>query len=151
MNHKTHVIRQVYISDPEELKSKLEAHEKAWLEYKDTRFLNTLLSYSHTTTRTYISDQTKESKALLHEEGRTWLHNYLHDDVEQLQMMKQHHGHLRNPDTNIRELLGACKRKDNPKLRKADFPIMNWLVRRAVILFIHVLEQMGLPTRGRRC
>ena len=28
---------------------------------------------------------------------------------------------------------------------------MNWLVRRAVILCTHLLEQMGLPTRGRRC
>ena len=28
---------------------------------------------------------------------------------------------------------------------------MNWLVHRAVILCINLLEQMGLPTRGRRC
>ena len=28
---------------------------------------------------------------------------------------------------------------------------MNWLVRRAVILCIDLFEQMGLPTRGRRC
>ena len=58
---------------------------------------------------------------------------------------------MKDPDTHFRELLGACRRKDNPKLCKADFPRMNWLVRRAVILCTDLLEQMGLPTRGRRC
>ena len=40
LNDKTHVIRQLYELDSEELQSELEAHEKAWLEYKDSRFLN---------------------------------------------------------------------------------------------------------------
>ena len=105
----------------------------------------------HTTSRTFVSDQKAESKASLHEEWKTWLHKHLHEDVEQLQMMKQRHVHLRNPDTNIREPLGACKRKDNPKLCKAEFPIMRWLVRRALILCTNLLQQMGLLTRGRRC
>ena len=98
-----------------------------------------------------MSDQEGESKASLHEEGKTWLHKYLHEDVEQLLIVKQHHVHLRNLDTHLREPLGSCRRKDNPKSCKADFPRMSWLVRRAVILCIHLLEQMGLPTRGRRC
>ena len=42
LNYKTHVIRQVYETDPEELQSKLEEHEKAWPEYKDSRCLNKL-------------------------------------------------------------------------------------------------------------
>ncbi len=67
----------------------------------------------------------------------------MHEDVEQLQMMKHHHVHLRKPDTNIREQLGAGRREDNPKVCKADFPIMHWLVRRAVIRRTNKLEQVG--------
>ena len=66
-------------------------------------------------------------------------------------MMKQHHVHVRNPDTRLREPPGACKRKDKPKLCKSDFPRMSWLVREAVFLCANLLDQMGLPTRGRRC
>ena len=79
------------------------------------------------------------------------LHSYLNEDVEQFQMMKQHHVHSRNPNTNLREPLGVCRRKDNPKLGKAEFPITKCLVRRAVIICTNRLHQVGLPTRGRRC
>ena len=148
---KNHVIPQVYETYLATLQSKLEGHEKAWPEYKDSSCFMNPPPYLQATSRTFVSCQQKESKVSLHEEGKTWLHNYLYEDVEQLQIMKQHHVHLRNPDTNIREPLGACRRTDNPKLCKADLPRMNWLVRRAVILCIHLLEQMGLATRGRRC
>ena len=115
MNYKTHVIRQIYTSNPEDTDSEIEAHEKAWLEYKDFLSLNNLPSMLRTTTRTYMSDQTKEDKTPRHGEGKTWLYKHLHEYVEQLQMMKQHQVHLRNLDTNIREPAGACRRKDNPK------------------------------------
>ena len=151
VNYNAHVIRQTYTSDPTESQSNFEGHEKAWPEYKDSNCLTNLPPYLHTTSRTFDSDQKRESIASLHEEGKTWLHRYLHEDVEQLQMMKQHHVHLRNPDTHIREPLGSSKRKGNPKLCKADFQIIKWLVRRAVILCTNLLQQMGLSTRGRRC
>ena len=54
-------------------------------------------------------------------DGQKWLDAYLHKDVEQLQQMKQHHVHLLNVDTQVREPLAACRRKDNPNLCKADF------------------------------
>ena len=55
-------------------------------------------------------------------EGQTCLDKYLHEDVEQLQQLKQHHVRLLNVDTQKRELLAACRRKDVPELCKADFP-----------------------------
>ena len=109
------MIRQVYETNSEELDSKFDVHEKSWPEYKYSRLLNKLPQYLHATSRTFVSSQQEESEAAVHEEGQAWFQSYLHEDVEPLQMMKQHHVHLRNPDTNIREPLGACRRKDNPK------------------------------------
>ena len=48
--------------------------------------------------------------------------------------MKQRHVHLLNVDTQKREPLAACRRKDIPDLCKADLPRMKWLVTKAVIL-----------------
>ena len=102
LRYKAHVIRQVYTSDPADIEAKIEAHEKAWPEYKESLFLNSLRSDLHSTSRTYVSDQTKENTTALQEEGKTWLHKYLNEDVEQLQMMKQHRVHLRNSITKLR-------------------------------------------------
>ena len=44
-------------------------------------------------------------------EGKAWLNEHLNEDVEQLQMMKQHHVHLRNDETNKREPLSSCRAK----------------------------------------
>ena len=107
--------------------------------------------YLKTTSHIFFSCQQRESKDLRHEEGKVWLHSYLNEDVEQLQRVKQHHVHLRHPETNMREPLGACRRKDNQKLCKSEFPRMKWLVRRAAILCTNLLHKMGLPIRGRRC
>ena len=84
-------------------------------------------------------------------QGQKWLDTYLHEDVERLQQMKQHHAKLLNVDTQVRELLAACQRKDNPTLCKADFPRMKWLVTKAVILCAKLLQQMDQKTSGRRC
>ena len=54
--------------------------------------------YTNTTPRTFVSSQQHESKDLRHEEGEAWFHSYLNEDAEQLQRMKQHHVHLRNPE-----------------------------------------------------
>ena len=44
-----------------------------------------------------FSSSQNESTVLRHEEGKAWLHSYLHEDVDQLQMMNEHHVHLLNP------------------------------------------------------
>ena len=84
-------------------------------------------------------------------QSQKWLDTYLHEDVERLQQMKQHHVHLINVDTQVREPLAACRRKDSPTLCKADFPRMKWLVTKAVILCAKLLQLMDQQTSGRRC
>ena len=74
---------------------------------------------------------------------------FLPVDVEQLQQMKQHHVHILNAETNTREPLAACRRKDNPNLCKGDFPRMKWLTTKAVILCAGLLKQMGQNTSGK--
>ena len=66
-------------------------------------------------------------------------------------MMKQHHVHVRNPETNKRELLPACRSKENPNLCKGNFPRNKWLVDDTVVLCARLLRDMGLHVRGRRC
>ena len=55
-----------------------------------------------------------------------------------------------NETINERERLVACRRKDNPKECKSEFPRWSWLVDNAVILCEGLLKHMGLPIRGRR-
>lgn len=76
---------------------------------------------------------------------------HLHDDVEQLQMMKQHHVHLRNLENNQREPLSSCRAKDNPRMCKSHFPRNKWLVDRPIILCRGCLKQMGLHASGKKC
>lgn len=83
-------------------------------------------------------------------EGAAWLKSYLHTDVEELQRLKQHHVHMFNEKTNERAPLAACRRKDNTKICKSDFHRCSWLVDIPVILCEGLLQQMGLPIRGRR-
>ena len=76
---------------------------------------------------------------------------HLHQDVEQLQMMKQHHVHLRNMETNKREPLSSCRAKDNPKVCKGHYPRNRWLVERPIVLCRGCLKQMGLHASGKKC
>ena len=50
-----------------------------------------------------------------------------------LQLRKQHHVHILNPETGTREPVTACRRKDNPKLCKGDFRRTLWLIEKAVV------------------
>ena len=46
--------------------------------------------------------------------------------------------------------LAHCRRADNPKLCKADFPRTKWLTDKAVVLCHGLLRRMGMPATGRR-
>ena len=96
-------------------------------------------------------EQSRKTTAGIAEEGEAWVQKHLVDDVEELQMMRQHHVHLVNPDTNKREPLAACRSKENPNLCKSHYPRNKWLVDKPVVLCPGLLKQMGLHCRGRRC
>ena len=50
-----------------------------------------------------------------------------------------------------REPLASCRAKDNPKVCKAHFSRFKWLVDKAVVLCRGLLQQTGLPARGKKC
>ena len=123
-------------------------------EYKNNTSLTAVPSYAvktdHDLTGTTFSQDSEPSWQAYASEGAAWLKKYLHQDVEELQKLKQHHVHMINEKTSEREPLAACRRKDNPKVCKADFPRLSWLVDMPVILCAGLLKQMGLPIKGRR-
>jgi hypothetical protein len=104
--------------------------------------LVTVPSYLQTSSKESVNLHDADELAVNGINRQGWLDAYLHKDVEQLQQMKQHHVHLLNVDTQVREPLAACRRKDNPNVCKADFPRMKWLVTKAVILCANLLRQM---------
>ena len=151
LDYKGHVSRQVYTSDREIVDMKLDTFESQWPEYKSATNLISSPAYLRETPYDLTCAQTDEAMTEIHTEGQAWLKKHLCEDVEQLQMMKQHHVHLRNPETNKREPLAACRSKENPNLCKSNFPRNRWLVVEAIVLCGEMLKQMGLYLRGRRC
>ena len=143
--------RQVYTSSRDEVDKKLDAFEQAWPEYKDEDNLIACPAYLSAAPQDVTNGYASVDATEMHRDGEAWLRSYLEEDVETLQMMKQHHVHMRNPDTNLREPLAACRSKTNPKECKAYFPRNKWLVEKAVILCQRFLYHMDLALRGRRC
>ena len=154
LRYKEHVCRQVYTEDPDVVTSKLDLVESEWPEYKTNTTLTQVPMYTMKADVDLIHAVSDHNgyvySAHLLSEGAGWLRSFLHTDVEELQRLKQHHVHMVNEKTNEREPLAACRRKDNPKECKSEFPRWTWLVDTAVILCEGLLKQMGLPIRGRR-
>ena len=118
--------RQVYTEDADTANSKLEAAESEWPEYKTNMTLTAIPQYSVKADCDLGLDGSMTDRRLtladVIAEGSAWLRSYLHTDVEELQRLKQHHVHIVNEKTNEREPLAACRRKDNPKECKSEFP-----------------------------
>ena len=68
-----------------------------------------------------------------------------------MHQMKQHHVNLFNLETNTRQPLAACRRKDDPNQCKADFPRTEWSAIEPAILCAGLVRQMGLRSIGKRC
>ena len=65
-------------------------------------------------------------------------------------MLKQHHVHLLNEETQEREPLQGCRRKDNPKLCKANFPRTQWLIEKPVVVCQGLARKMDMAISGKR-
>ena len=111
--------------------------EKQWPEYSSSTTMISRPEYlrrrdglSHPVVedaRRWVADQTclwaeKYLGKSAMNEAKDWVSSYLAWDVQRLQEHKQHHVHIYNDETEEKEPLQACRRKDNPKLCKADFP-----------------------------
>ena len=151
LQYKAHVCRQVYCSDRETLDERLDIVESQWPEYTAATDLMGSPSYLEGSPYDFCDFCPSTDPSAFVAEGQAWLKSFLEEDVEELQMMKQHHVHLLNPETNKREPLPSCRGKANPKVCKANFPRFRWLVERTVVLCRGILKQMGLPARGKKC
>ena len=83
------------------------------------------------------------------EEARAWRNTYLRDHTQIIQEHRQHHIHIPN-EKGERVPLTHCRRKDNPQECKADFPRTKWLIDKPVVLCKCLLDNMGMPSSGRR-
>jgi hypothetical protein len=144
LKYKAHVARQIYADCSEEAAERLQAVEKEWPEFKGEHKLCSRPSYQ--------SRKPKENANAkqLDEDAKQWYKEFIADDVQYLQQHKQHHVHLLNEETGEREPLTACRRKDNPKLCKADYPRTKWLWNCAVVLCHGLIKEMDMALTGRR-
>ena len=151
LKYKAHVCRQVYASDRDVVDARLYSFEKQWPNYENAVNLISSPAYLSEEPYEWANEGLPDNLPHIEEEGEVRLKKHLVDDVEELQMMRQHHVHLVNPDTGKREPLNACRSKENPNRCKSNYPRNTWLVHEPVVLCAGLLKQMGLHTRGRKC
>lgn len=151
--YKAHVCRQVY-ADPDKAQAQRESREKAWPEYPDELVLVSIPAY--------LSQRDEEEPPTQHslptnkplervatESAKAWLAEYLGEHVQTLQELKQNHVHVPNAKGE-RVPLAHCRRADNPKLCKGDFPRKKWLIEKPAVLCPGLLRRMEMPASGRR-
>lgn len=144
LDYKEHVMRQVYCQVGQGLEKNIETAETSWPEHKDKHCLTLFPQYL------LEIDDGIEGAHSKRECAQEWARKFLEEDVEELQYLKQHHVHIVNEVTGERKPLTACRRKDNPKLCKSDFPRTPWLINRAVVLCKALLKKLSMPCGGRR-
>ena len=92
----------------------------------------------------------RDEKTTVEDEARVWAKEYLEQDVTRLQVLKQHHVHIWDPDTHERIPLRGCQRADKPKECKSEFPRTTWLAEQAKVLCPCQLLHHNMPARGRK-
>ena len=90
--------------------------------------------------RTYLSSDV---------DAQEWRNLYLGDHVQEIQEKKQNHVHILNAKGE-RVPLSHCKRADNPKKCKGDFPRTLWVIDQAVVLCQGLMKRMEMTCGGLR-
>ena len=146
LEYKERVCRQVYSErmDADVIDKNLDEAEKSWPEFKTE---GGLLCRPTFQTRTLNKAATQMEAR---QDADVWETNYLHKDVQYLQERKQHHVHLKDEETGDRVPLPACRRKDNPKLCKADYPRTSQIIDTAIVVCPGRAIAMDMPKAGRR-
>ena len=145
LRYKAHVCRQSFASDAlvaswDEARRK--AVENEWPEYSTTTDL--------ITTPSYVLEADSRSLPSRVQGGINWLRQHLELHVQRLQELKQHHVHIWDEDKQEYVVLEHCKSKDKKNVCKSHFPRTQWLISSAVVLCAGLLEQMGMPSSGRK-
>ena len=133
LRYKEHVCRQVY-ADTTRAETKIAANEKAWPEYAECRSLVSQPAYLTQRLPACDQENTKHEMDARVVEGMQWLQQHLHEHVQDMQELKQHHVQLPSGEKGERVPLTHCKCADNPSKCKSDFPLTTWLIEKAVIL-----------------
>merc|ERR1711986_35285 len=95
------------------------------------------------------TDEVPASLSDVEEEDLMWQVQH-QKHVQNVQEHKLHHIHILDETTGERMPLTHCRRVDNPKLCKGDFPRTKWLIDKPVVLCHGLLKRMGMPASGRR-
>ena len=159
MKYKAHVCRQMFAED-----GSLESWEQGrrkevetdWPEYRcKTELLETPqytlelpVGASHGKQDGAPPHPSSLKKRLQH--GQAWLRQYLHRHVQRLQELKQHHVHIWDEKTQEYVVLEHCKSKDKKNECKSHFPRTKWLINKCVVLCKGLLQQMDMPSSGRK-
>ena len=131
LRFKSHVCREVYENVDDWTGRLRKQTEEDWPEYAKDWLLVSRLAYL----RSNIAPE-------------AYLHKYLAEHVERVAQLKQHHVHAVNPKGE-RVPLSHCRRAENPKECKSEFP-RDWLVDRPVVLCPGLMRRWGMPLGGRR-
>ena len=139
--YQAHVSHSVYAGQTdEEIKTGIEASERAWPEHEHDNCMTMFPSYQLQRSAP-IQDK---------DDADAWEHQYLEKDVVQLQYLKQHHYHPLNLETGERTPLRGCQKKANPGICKSDYPRHTWLCHEPTILCPCKLQKHGFSDRGRK-
>ena len=127
-----HVRRMVYC-DPHAWHDKQQEVEDAWPEYKQS---------------TLMLDRPRHHQN--HQMQATmWRTAYLADEVESLQMHKQHHVHMMDSKGN-RQPLNHCRDPKDPTKCKAHFPRTKWLTDEPFLICPALADEKDMPHKGKR-
>ncbi|HIE71391.1 MAG TPA: hypothetical protein EYP98_15145 [Planctomycetes bacterium] len=161
--YKSHVCRQEY-ADLAGWQGRQQQREEAWPEYADSLELVSTPAYLSARLTASPGElggtssggggssaqaRPQASAERVVAEGRKWRREYLFEHVQRVQEMKQNHVHTLN-DKGERVPLTHCRRPDNPKLCKGDFPRTLWLSSEPVVLCRGLLRKMDMASSGRR-
>jgi len=81
---------------------------------------------------------------------KEWLAKYLGRHVQQIQELKQHHVHVWDEEKKEYVVLEHCRSKENRNECKSHFPRAKWLITQCVVLCKGLLQQIDMPSGGRK-
>lgn len=131
-DYSAHVSRKVYCN-PEAWHDKQHEIEEQWPEYKASSLMQSRPGY-------------QQDEILAPAE---WQKIYLADDVEALQMHKQHHVHIMDQHGR-RQPLNHCKDPKDPTKCKAHFPRDRWLTEEPYLICPELAKRNNMPHKGKR-
>ena len=180
LKYKEHVCRQVYADenlvkswDNGRGQGRRREVERDWPEYSNTSVLVETPTYTRESTaggshekneaasdmNSFVRQGDPHNKERANpprsmrdkiQQGKDWLHQYLHQHVQRIQELKQHHVHMWNQEKNDYVVLEHCRRKDKKNECKSHFPRTKWLISQSVVLCKGLLQQMEMPSSGRK-